>query len=59
MNIEDYEFKASEIEWSSISEDSLTFVAFSGATCVDFILVRDDVIALAKHFKLTPEDIKD
>jgi len=59
MNIEDYEFYASDLEWASYSDDHLELRTFEGATCVEFMLIKDDVIAMAKHFKLTLEDIKD
>ena len=58
MSIEDYKFSDPDF----ICRKSPT------SRCLDLLAVKatpyahlgkDDVIALAKHFKLTPEDIKD
>ena len=55
MSIEDYELESDT--WSVLDvDDDGNVIIDSG---VDFVtLTKNDVIALAKHFKLTEEDLK-
>ena len=59
MNIEKYRFSDSDIhslDFDVCSKELAIYLVAGADMCV---LDKDDVIALAKHFKLTPEDIKE
>ena len=62
MNIEEYEFKDTDISLSSkkFIDDGITIkVQVIGNAYTYMFLSKHDVIALAKHFELTADDIKD
>ena len=67
MSIEDYVFHNDELELDADNSDLNTVnmhvfyqdTRDAHESDVGFYLVKDDVIALAKHFKLTPNDIED
>jgi hypothetical protein len=54
MDIEDYEFDDEDISVVDSTSD-LDIIELSIGAC--FYLERRDVIALAKHFKLTVDDL--
>lgn len=54
MSIEDYEFDDEDISVVDSTSD-LDIIELSIGAC--FYLERRDVIALAKHFKLTSDDL--
>lgn len=62
MNIEEYEFSDQNIK---STDDFMDAKGFNGPfMAIDVVSTRihfntDDVIALAKHFNLTADDIKD
>lgn len=56
MNIEKHEFTDGYIQAYSVGDEGSVCFRFSHASAC---MYKNDVIALAKHFKLTPEDIKE
>jgi len=54
MSIEEHEFSDGEVSAEINEDDSVWLIA-----AVYSALRKRDVIALAKHFKLTPNDIED
>ena len=55
MNIEEYKFNDDTIKaMASSKKDILFFIEDT-----TFVLTKPDVIALAKHFQLTADDIKE
>ena len=54
MSIEDYEFSDSDLS----VYDSDGEIVYMENLCHIVQVEREDVIALAKHFKLTEEDLK-
>jgi len=65
MSIEGYEFSEAGVEVEINTNGNLDIISDdycyeSGRGCYGLAeLNRDDVIALAKHFKLTPNDIEE
>ena len=54
MSIEDYEFIDGDIQAYSVGDESSVCFRLSHASAY---MYKDDVIALAKHFKLTVDDL--
>ena len=54
MSIEDYEFSDGEVV-AEINEDGAVWLCATAYSA----LKKRDVIALAKHFQLTADDLKD
>ena len=62
MNIEEYKFKDADISFRSVDDISISLNLSLENNDGDYaylILENRDVIALAKHFKLTVDDIKE
>lgn len=56
MSIEDYEFGDFGLGKATISDG--VCIVIDSEHCPWFALYKDDAIAIAKHFKLTEEDLK-
>ena len=54
MNIEDYEFTDGDIQAYSVGDESSVCFRLSHANAY---MYKEDIIALAKHFKLTANDL--
>ena len=57
MSIEAYEFKDHDIEGATIESDDYIYLHDKDYDTSLLWIYKDDVIAMAKHFKLTAEDL--
>lgn len=62
MNIEDYEFRDSDLKCSRDSDSKTIYLYLDEPVIFQDLQVyfkKDDVIAMAKHFKLTADDLNE
>jgi hypothetical protein len=57
MSIETYEFKDGDIEGATIESGDHIYLHDRDYDISILWIYKDDVIAMAKHFKLTAEDL--